>query len=126
MFPCTAEYAESEYDIQNNNLLNKIHQKKTECIRTKPLVSKQIEQFPNRKIKHFQCVIYFLYIFHNSYFMFLYIVCTSIFSYIYILYVHVPWYCRTVVLSFCRTVVLSHPKHRTTKRFESGFVFIGS
>ena len=61
MFPYTDIYTESESDIQNINLLYKIHQT---CQNT----FEYLEHF--KKIKTFKIVFYYLYKLHSSYFVF--------------------------------------------------------
>ena len=46
------------------------------------------------------------YIFVYSIYLIYFVYCVFLY-FLHILYIHVPWYCRTVVLSYCRTVVLS-------------------
>ena len=61
MFPYTVKYTDSEYDIQNNNLLYKIHR---QCQNTFIFVWK-IWRTNHRKCQFLICI---LYNFHNSYF----------------------------------------------------------
>ena len=61
MFPYTVKYTESESDIQNNNLLYKIHQN------AKILSKCWKMNFEN--ITKNQILFYYMYKFHNSYFV---------------------------------------------------------
>ena len=64
MFPYTIKYTESESDIKNNNLLEKIDQ---QCQNTFGI----LESVGNkrRKLNNFNFVFYYMYNFHNSYFV---------------------------------------------------------
>ena len=102
MFPYTEKYTESESDIQNNNLLYKIHPKcqnsfeQPECF--------EIFRKQKTKNRNITFLFYTMHKFHNSYFVlfFFIIVLCFVFLYFYIYYI----YTRTVVLSYCCTVVL--------------------
>ena len=83
MFPYIVKYTESEYDIQNNELLYKIAQ---QCQNTYEL----LENF--EKSKNIYILFYYLYNFHNSFVVFcnlgdFCIFCIFVFLYLYILHV---------------------------------------
>ena len=63
MFPYTVEYTESEYDIQNNNLLSKTHKQCKNTFEALENVGK------SRKIENTRFYFYYLYKFHSSYFV---------------------------------------------------------
>ena len=64
MFPYWVKYTESEYDIQNNELLYKIDHT---CQNTFEL----LEMFENiENVNAFSFLIYCMYKFHHSYFVF--------------------------------------------------------
>ena len=95
MFLYRVEYTESESDIQNSDLLYKIdHQ----CQNTFDFL-KCSKQFKKKTKFVFQ----YLYKFNNSYFVIFVISgfggSWDFYIFIYILYIHVPSYCRTVVLA---------------------------
>ena len=87
MFPYTEKYTESEYDIQNNNLLYKIDQ---QCQNT-------FEHFQKfEKFKILNSLFGIIYNLHNSYFViFLILGFLNFRIFIFIIYTH------TVVLSYC-------------------------
>ena len=103
MSPYTAKYNESEYQIQNINLLYQIHQ---QCQKTFEKTS--IFQKVQKQIEHFQTIHFlfcYMYKFHNSYFVvFVYLFVFIYFVFLYYIYIYII-YTRTVVLSYCRSVV---------------------
>ena len=74
MFPYTEKYKESQYDIQNNNLLYNIHHK---CPNTFEQID--VSKF-SKTINKQQCelLLFYLYKFHNWYFV------IFVFSYIFV------------------------------------------
>ena len=62
MFPYRVKYTESEYDLQDNNLLYKIHQ---QCQNTFEL----LEFFRKRKKRKYKKRKCYLYKLHNLYFV---------------------------------------------------------
>ena len=81
MFPYTIKYTESEYDIQNNDLLYKINQQYQHAFDFCRKDWKNIE----KSKKYF--LFCYLYMFHNSKFVENIYVCFYCFSFIYILHV---------------------------------------
>ena len=62
MIPYRVKYTESEYHIQNSNLLYKTHQHHQNTFEI-------MEKWKNRKYKSFKCLFCILYKLHNSYFV---------------------------------------------------------
>ena len=91
MFPYKVKYTESEYDLQNKNLLYKEDQ---QCQTTLDIL-----EFVENK-----CLFLILHKLHSSYLItFVILGFFYFYIFIYILYIHVPWYYRGVVVSMVKT-----------------------
>ena len=69
MFLYTEKYTESEYDIQNNNLLYKVHKKHQNAFEQNPIFLIFDFWNKNQKVTKTNILFCYIYKFHNAYFV---------------------------------------------------------